>query len=100
MKSKLIVPALALTTLLGSAVVSSNGIDSNPSTVKLELSSIESNNEVTPHFWVAAGRVAAKGVAWGAGYLAGDKAARSVFGSSTQHEISYQYQEIKTSFDL
>ncbi|HDR8435709.1 TPA: hypothetical protein QC285_005614, partial [Bacillus cereus] len=47
-----------------------------------------------------AGRLAAKGAAWVGGYLAGDKAARAVIGSSSSDAPSYEYEDVKSSFDL
>jgi len=45
-------------------------------------------------------RLAAKGAAWVGGYFAHQKAAREITGSSSSDAPSYEYEDVKSSFDL
>ncbi|MCM3006821.1 hypothetical protein [Priestia koreensis] len=100
MKKKFIGSALALSLFLGGATLNSTSAQAAPlheKNIKIEQ---VSTDKVEPHFWAVVGRAAAKGAAWGIGYVAGEKAARSVFGSSTSDSSNYEYNDVKSSFDL
>ncbi|MCM3006820.1 hypothetical protein [Priestia koreensis] len=100
MKKKLIGSGLALSLFLGGATLNSTSAQAAPlheKTIKIEQ---VSTDKVEPHFWGMVGKAAAKGAAWGVGWVVGEKAAKSVFGSSTSDSSDYEYNDVKSSFDL
>lgn len=100
MKTKLVSSALALSLLFGGAAVSSSSVEASTNTKHISTNEISKSSEVTPQVWGALGRAAAKGAAWGVGWVAGEKAAKSVFGSSTAQQADYKYEDVTSSFDL
>jgi hypothetical protein len=94
MKKKFAASALALSVLVGGASLSSASASALPSEAK-SISvepTVVGDSKAEPMFWAALGR----GVAWGVGWALGEKAVK---GSSAQNEVSYDYEEVKESFD-
>ncbi|WP_121606027.1 hypothetical protein [Virgibacillus sp. Bac332] len=101
MKRKIIASSLALSLLLGGAAFSSSSVGAAPITEKeITVKNVQNDNTAEPMFWAAVGKAAAKGVAWGAGWVAGEKGANAILGNSVENNTSYNYQEVKESFDL
>ncbi|MDM5191491.1 hypothetical protein QUG02_28370 [Bacillus hominis] len=101
MKNKLIGSGLALSLLLGGAAFNSTAAKAAPIDEAKNIT-VESKQNIEPpkEFAAMLGRAAAKGAAWVGGYLAGDRAARAVIGSSSSDAPSYEYEDVKSSFDL
>ncbi|PEU05699.1 hypothetical protein, partial [Bacillus cereus] len=66
----------------------------------ITVESANQNIEPPKELLAVAHRLAAKGAAWVGGYFAHQKAAREITGSSSSDAPSYEYEDVKSSFDL
>ncbi|PED02971.1 hypothetical protein [Bacillus cereus] len=102
MKSKIIGSGLALSLLLGGAAFNSTAAKAAPidEAKNITVESANQNIEPPKELLAVAHRLAAKGAAWVGGYFAHQKAAREITGSSSSDAPSYEYEDVKSSFDL
>ncbi|SDY45932.1 hypothetical protein [Thermoactinomyces sp. DSM 45892] len=97
---KILVCGLALSMLMGGAMISSSNV--HASSVEEQRVGAETNyssGDIQPQFWAAIGRGAAKGAAYLAGALAGDAAARAVVGRNVELSSGYDYGQVQEAFD-
>lgn len=100
MKNKLIASGLALTLLFGGATFSSASVKSvQVVESQLVLSDLNHDDNMEPMFWAAIGKAAVLGGAELVGKLVGKQAARSVLGDTTSPSSTYNYEDVKVSFD-
>lgn len=100
MKHKLIASCLVLTLLFGGATFSSASVTSvQVEENQLVLSDLNYDDNMETRIWATVGKAAVLGGAELVGRLVGKQVARSVLGSSTSPSTTYDYEDIKVSFD-